>query len=355
MNCNKVIFICDYCADYGGNFLSSFCFLANKLLSKGIEVYFIFPKEAEYKQWEVDISPFNIIYCEFNNQSIIKSVNSCLNKDDSVIIHLNFLSSLLLIKLKKKVKNKAKYVFHQHMAVNFGLKQIIKGIILRLYAPRNTAFIGVSPKVYTDVQREVGKRKSYLVLNAIDLKRLDHDSTNSDSSNILIFGTDFTRKGVDLAIKAIQKSSISSACKLLVITHNVKEANKLILDRCGVIPDFVKILPPRQDVEELYHEAFLFLSPSRLEAFGYAGVEASYSGDQVIISNIPGQNVLSAIPGVKTVPSENVQQLRLEIIKAYKHRCDDREDINTKARKYIDNHFSLEHWADSILRIYDSL
>lgn len=48
---NKVFFICDYCADYGGNFLASFNYLANRLLSRGVRVYFVFPKEAQGKNW----------------------------------------------------------------------------------------------------------------------------------------------------------------------------------------------------------------------------------------------------------------------------------------------------------------
>lgn len=351
---NKVFFICDYCADYGGNFLASFNFLANRLLSRGVRVYFVFPKEAQGKNWEIDLSKFNVIYCSFDNTNIMNVVSHHLNNDDYAIIHLNFLSSLILTKFKKIIGDHVKYVFHQHMAVNFGLKQVIKGTVLRLCAPKKVAYIGVSPEVYRDVKREVGKRKSYLVLNAIDVKRLKL-LPNTDSSDVLIFGTAFMRKGVDLAIKAIQNTILAKKCKLLVVTHDEKKARQLIQEQYGGLPKFVKLLPPVQNVEELYQKTFLFLSPSRLEAFGYAAVEASYSGDQVIISDIPGQNILSAIPGVRTVPSENVQQLRLEIIEAYKHRRDSYEDINAKARKYIDNHFSLEHWADSILRIYDSL
>ncbi|MGA3390877.1 glycosyltransferase [Lactiplantibacillus pentosus] len=233
-------------------------------------------------------------------------VSHHLNNDDYAIIHLNFLSSLILTKFKKIIGDHVKYVFHQHMAVNFGLKQVIKGTVLRLCAPKKVAYIGVSPEVYRDVKREVGKRKSYLVLNAIDVKRLKLLS-NTDSSDVLIFGTAFMRKGVDLAIKAIQNTILAKKCKLLVVTHDEKKARQLIQEQYVGLPKFVKLLPPVQNVEELYQKTFLFLSPSRLEAFGYASVEASYSGDQVIISDIPGQNILSAIPGVRTVPSENVQ------------------------------------------------
>lgn len=352
MNYNKVFFICNYCADYGGNFLASFNFLADKLVKKGVIVYFVFPQEAQSLKWEIDLSRFNTIYCDFNDENLIGIVNQHLTKNDYCIIHLNFLSSLFLLKLRKTLGNHAKYVFHQHMAVNFGVKQIIKGIILRLFAPKATAYIGVSPEVYKDVKKEIGKQKSFLVLNAIDIERLKLNK-KVENANILIFGTDFKRKGVDIAIEAIKNSNISQKCKLLIVTHKEDEARQLILEQFDAIPDFVKILPPVQNVEELYQKSFLFLSPSRLEAFGYAVVEAAYSGDQVIISNIPGQNILAKIPGVKVIQPENTEQLEKKINEAYAYKDKNRD--NNETRKYIDGHFSLSHWANSILRIYDSL
>lgn len=349
-----MIFISDYSAKYGGNFLASFSFLANKLAEKNVDVYFIFPQEAEKQHWEVDLSKYNVFYSEFSSQNLIATIKACLRNNDHAIIHLNFLSSLFLIKMKKELKDYyVNFVFHQHMAINYSLKQTIKGLLLRKFAPKNTAYIGVSPEVYKDVKREVGSKKSYLVLNAIDIKRLDTFS-HFNNHNILIFGTDFMRKGVDLSIKAIQHTKIEKECNLLIVTHKVEEAQQLILDKFNKVPDFVQIIPPVQNVENLYHKSFLFLSPSRLEAFGYAVVEAAYSGNQVIVSDIPGQNVLANIPGIQMIQSENINQLRAKITEAFTHRYDNRGKINQTARKYITDHFSLEHWTNKILKIYNS-
>lgn len=348
---NKVFFVCNYAAKYGGNFLTSFHFLSNKLANNNIKIYFVFPIEAKKYNWEVDLSHFNVLYSKFDEKNIANTINSCLEERDSVIIHLNFVSSLYLIKLKNQINTKASYVFQQHMAVNFGIKQIIKGLILRTFAPQKTAYIGVSPEVYKDVKREVGIRKSYLIINAIDTRRLEPFHT-IDNSNILIFGTDFKRKGVDLAIRAILHSKVKNKCKLIVVTHNKKDACDLIVNEFGVIPSFVRIASPVQDVRKLYNNSFLFLSPSRLEAFGYAVVEAAYSGVSVIASDVLGQNTLSTIPGVRMVPAEDVSSLRWEINNAFDHKDDNREKINKCARQYIDAHFSLESWANKILKVY---
>lgn len=353
MKYNKIIFVCDYGAKYGGNFIASFNYLANKLIRRNIEVYFIFPEVAKKQKWEIDLSKFNVLYCDFDKQNLVNTIGRCLTRNDHVIIHFNFISSLFILRLKGKLGNCADYVFHQHMAVKFGLKQLVKGIILRLFAPKKIAYIGVSQDVFNDVRKEVGKKKSRLVLNAIDTKRLK-TINNFDNHNILIFGTDYYYKGVDLAIRAIQHSEIENKCKLLIVTHNVSEARQMILREFGVLPVFVKIIPPVQDIGKLYSNSFLFLSPSRSEAFGYSVVEAAYSGNQVIISNVPGQNMLSEIPGVEEVQLENTKQLREKIIYAFEHSNDNRNKINNEACKYIADHFSLEKWSNSILEIYNS-
>lgn len=349
-----MIFVCSYKAKYGGNFLASFKYLANRLAEKNIEVYFVFPKEAKSQKWEVDLSRFNVVYSEFNDQKLVNTIKCCLADTDFAIVHLNFLSSLLLLKLRRKIGEQANFVFHQHMSVNFGLKQIVKGVILRIFGPKNTIYIGVSPEVYSEVSKEVGKKRSRLVLNAIDTGRLK-TVNKFNNSNILIFGTNFWGKGVDLAIKAIQHSKIEGKCNLVIVTHNIEEAHNFILKEFNEIPDFVQIKSPVQDITELYSNAFLFLSPSRQEAFGYAVVEAAYSGNQVIISNIPGQNILSSIPGVKAFQSKNVNVLRSKIVGAYEHKHDSREYINEVACRYITKYFSLRNWADHILMIYESL
>lgn len=354
MNYTRVIFICNYKAQYGGNFLASFNGLSKLLLNKGVSVYFVFPKEAQNIKWEIDLSNYHLIYSDFDDKSLLFTTEKYLDRHGITIVHLNFLSSLLLIKMKKKLSGQVAYIFQQHMAVNFGLKQIIKGIILRLFAPKHVAYVGVSPAVYHSIKKEVGIRRSYMVMNSIDVSRLK--TTNVfRNNNILIFGTDFKRKGVDLAISAIKKSKIKTKCNLLIVTHNKKQAFEFIYSQFGSIPSFVKIISPVQNIKELYSKCFLFLSPSRLEAFGYSVVEATYSGNQVIISNVPGQNELSKIPGIQMVESENVSQLRFKIINAFKHKTEDRSQINKKAIRYINQHYSLKAWTHQMLKIYDHL
>ena len=67
MNLKRVIYVCNFAANYCGNFLSSLYNIANKLYEKQSEVSFVFTDNAINKDWEVNLDQFNIEYTDFNN------------------------------------------------------------------------------------------------------------------------------------------------------------------------------------------------------------------------------------------------------------------------------------------------
>lgn len=168
--------------------------------------------------------------------------------------------------------------------------------------------------------KSFGKEKTHLLTNAIDFDRLQLFSDNNTSNQVLIFGTDFYRKGVDLAIKAILKLDDSSNLNLLVVTHTPEKTIQLIKSEIGYLPNFVTVTKPTQNVASLYNQSFLFLSPSRSEAFGYANIEAAYCGCQVIAIDVPGQNTTKNTTNINWVEKDDVQGLSEAIFKAYLNR-----------------------------------
>lgn len=354
---NKVVFVCDYAANYGGNFLASLYALANKLKSEQKQVLFVFPSAAETKHWEIDLSRFKVTFCDIYSEALSRTIRSFVSPSDQAIIHLHFVRIRALpADLKHYMRNRGLFVIHQHMIMGAGFKEVIKriidGILLRTTGPKNAIYIGVSPAVYRQLRREVGKKKSRLVINAIDLKRLNPEARHSNN-NILIYGTHFERKGVDLAIDALLHSHLASTVRLQIVTHNIKDAKERIIARFGTIPSSVTLIPPSVDAGSLYSNCFLFLSPSRLEAFGYAVVEAAYSGDQVIASEVPGQDTLKDIPQITWIRSEDTHQLRAAIEQAYDLHKSGRQLFDPEIQKYIQQHYSLENWVKNILTIYD--
>lgn len=359
MGYNKVVFVCDYAANYAGNFIASIYALATKLKSQNKQVLFIFPSAAEAKtrHWEINLSQFQIAYCDLYSEALTHTVRSFVSQSDRAIIHLHFMRAFSLpVSLKHFMRNRGLFVVHEHMIMGSSFKQVIKrilkGLLLRTLGPRNAVYIGVSPAVYQQLCQEVGKKKSRLVSNAIDLKRLNPRTTHLNN-NILIYGTHFERKGVDLAVEALLRSPLSAKVWLQIVTHNIKEAQDKISDEFGTIPSFISVIPPSVDAGSLYDQCFLFLSPSRLEAFGYAVVEAAYSGDQVIASDVPGQDTLKEIPGITWIAPENADQLRIAIKNAYDLHTRGTSNNVREAQEYIRGHYSLEKWVENVLAVYD--
>lgn len=183
----------------------------------------------------------------------------------------------------------------------------------------NSYYIGVSPAVYVSLEKLHFKSRTFLLTNAIDTKRL-HLKINKLNNNVVIFSSAYFRKGTDLAIEAINLSSLKDKINLIIVTHNTNQAKLIIIKKYKIIPKFVRIVSPYNNIADLYDNSFLFLSPSRSEAFGYANLEAAYSGKQVISSNIPGQNTLKNVPYITWVESNNIDELRLAISKAYENK-----------------------------------
>lgn len=352
MDYSKVIFVCDYAANYAGNFIASLNRLAVELKENNKKVVFIFPKKAERKNWEINLSAYQVVFTDFNYRDLLKTIKKEIPDNKKVIIHTHFISSMFLLKLRHILSpSNSKIIFHQHMAVKFGIKQMIKGIILRLFGFKNTLYIGVSPAVFNDVCKEVGKDKARLVINSLDLTRLHITNDNKAKKNILIFGSDYKRKGVDLAISAIRDAHLEGKVKLLVVTHTPDVARVLVKTEFNNIPHFVEFVKTENNVQELYKNSFLFLSPSRMEAFGYSVIEAAYSGLRVIASDVPGQNMLKNVPNIVWIDLGNIRQLSNAILKEYSNSKENKvEQIVT--RKAIEKNYSLNRWICQVIKLY---
>ena len=226
------------------------------------------------------------------------------------------------------------------------------------YATRNCRMIGVSDAVYQDLCRIRGEHaKTYLVRNAIATQRLDgawDDALSLDPTrDVVIFGTHFDRKGVDIALRAVMKAK--SKLRLLVLTHREAETEAK-LD--AVEPEwrnYAAVYHVVENIASVYNYALVFLSPSRSEAFGYAVVEAAYCDTQVIASDIPGQNSIKCVPGICWVHAEQSDELAEALDACYQLRLTEPEKLQAQKeeqRSYIRAHFGVESWCEEIMQVY---
>lgn len=383
MAIKNVIYICNYAAEYPGNFISSLVLLSKKVIEQNKEVYYIFPEMAKNKEWLklLPVDKKNIIFIDFNAKGLdfkLKELKKIL-KPKETIIHTHFVDGVILFKLKKHYLRK-NIIIHFHNTMKEE-KNIIISIIKRII--RNFAYMGlkivaVSPTYLPKVQKYYFLNKDIdMITNAIDFESLELRSEDIDidlnldprNYNMLIFGSAFYRKSVDIAIQAINKvndineknkNKIYNKYKLYITSDKIEETKKLVLkhsENTEDLGDIFEVIPIVTNVGALYKKMNLFLSVSRRETFAYAVLEASLTNSkcQIIASDIIGQDTLKIIDGINWVELENVEQLTKKIIEVSKRKIEELENLKEKQIQSAKEGFDIKNWVISNLKLYNNI
>ena len=354
--------------------MKSLLALEKAMFDSGMGMVYLFPKEAMERDWVRDlISEGKRVY--FRNSTVFEALDR-INNDYPVSIihsHFSYIDDYKGIIRFKRDHPEMKTVFHHHDAyfvpyVSKGYscpvetarkikkraeREIAKRIIM------SDAHIACGKDVY-DKLRELNFNSFCCIENAIDFQRLekyteisrDGFNNNYNRNVILIFGTDFERKGVDIALKAIDPIAEEYGISLcIVMSANVDENIKKINRLMGIMPEWVKLFPPREDVASYYRAADLFISPSRAEGMTYSVIESAYCKCPMVVSDISGQSHARAIPGAKIVENENVEMLREAIIESITVDNGRLEE----ASDYVKENYSLDNWCNRILDLYNNL
>ncbi len=356
----NVLQVLNYTANYRGNFMDSLKELDEQLHRKGnycVYFFLISKVSGEKIDWIAEMIDENIpvYFMEDSRGRAIKKIRKIIFEHQIEIIHTHFLTAnqFLMIKLSNLGMKKDVVIhFHNHaipsnnFVKRFTRKKLYKGYKM----------IGVSASVTEGLRQIYPYNKCYEVDNAIDFERLnnyseldlDQNNENKDEKICLIFGFDYERKGVDLALEAVsQMIERGEKIKLLIsLSTNETIVKKKIEERFGEIPCWVIFIKARNDVATLYRKADIFLSPSREEGFCYSIVEAAYCGCNVVASWIPAQKDLK-VPGVFWCETENSESLHDAIIKAF----DSEKKLNVT--EVLRQEYKLEKWGRQVIEIYE--
>lgn len=360
----KVLYICNYAANYSGNFIASLVTLSKKI---GVEnVCYLFPKQAREKEWIRILNECtdSIYYCDFDRKSMrvmCKQLKNIL-KNDRLIVHTHFVEGAVLLPIKQAFGN---IICHYHMTVpdTTLLKRKVKRILLQIIY-RKVQLVGVSQAVTDDLSSYFPSCCCECIPNAIDFRALSREESDpnlpivreQDKFNILIHGTHFERKGVDLAIQAVEeliKENSVPELNLYITSHHTEDAKR---KACALTNDekAIHVIDVVENVGGLYRNVDVFISPSRDEAFGYAVVEALYCGCQVAASNVPGQNTMRCIPGLFWFEKEDISGLKQAILDAFlekKNGCAEQKNLIQK--EFVQKKYCIDEWCDNNLKLYE--
>lgn len=304
----KVLQVMNYSAPYRGNFIDSVEMIENNDLEK-IENFYLFHKETKVKSasWidSINRDSKHAFYLDYSKESLlkdIKRINEIVKNNHIDIVHMHFwgirmhtMISLALMGTKTVLIRH----FHNHSDYNeHPLRRIYGNIVYR-----NATMIGCSESVTESIRRDFPHIDARCVNNAISFERLDQYEAieKRKDLSVMMFGADFERKGVDIAYKAINDLRKKGNKIVLWIVCSINEAvckEKLKkMTETNEIPNWVRFLPPRQDIATYYKAANIFISPSREEGFTYAIPEAAYCGCKVIATRIGGQSYHERVLG----------------------------------------------------------
>jgi glycosyltransferase involved in cell wall biosynthesis len=227
-------------------------------------------------------------------------------------------------------------------------------------------YIGCSESVAIEYQKNfrLNGRNVTFATNAIDFKRLDQfELLERSEFNIkpntivfLMFGFDYLRKGVDVVLEAMNKlvEQGYDVCLLLSLSVNRESIETKIKERFQEMPEWLRIMKPRDDIASYYQLSNYFISASREEGFCNALVESAYCERPIITSDIPGPQSLR-IPHTYKFQSENVVELQEAMTSLIALTEAQKEKIVSDQKDYVVKNFDLDQWAGKISSIYKDL
>lgn len=298
VNRMTVLHICNYAAVYRGNFIESLEALNRRLSADGGRNVYVFPERLRGRNtdWADELSTRSGVYYYGGSFSEkLKTFKNIISREKPDIIHTHFtnLGEDFCIDLACTGK---KIVKIKNYESSYGIWSLPKKMAGRIIYPGWRA-IGVSSAIEKEIAANTPFCPHKYINNAVVFSRLDccepldgDKYFPSGSVNCLMFAYNYKLKGADLAADAISKLREKHDIRLAIsVPSHLDDIKAAITEQLGEIPEWLTLLPARNDISAYYNACDIFLSPSRREGFCYAIVEAAYCNSVVVASDCPGQ------------------------------------------------------------------
>ena len=234
---------------------------------------------------------------------------------------------------------------------------------LRMLAYKLTNFLS---NLNTNVSQEASdsliskgafnKNNLITVYNGIDLNKflfLDKNISSNELSFLSVgrFNEQKDYPNLLHAIATFHESLKQKKCMLSIAGDGeLRPQIEELIEHLG-LKNKVTLLGRRNDIPQLMQEADFFILPSAYEGFGLVVAEAMACGAFVIATNSGGVAEVMGDTGI-LVPPQNSEALAEAIKQAVSKTPLEIQENNLKARKRVDELFSLEKSVENWLKIY---
>lgn len=351
-----VIFhICDYCASYKGNFISSLQSLDGY---KGIKNVYLFPYRSSYtgaKLWIDELNSENKVAYIQHKWTLLNIflLNRIIRKHkvDFVFRHFYDIKIDFVLKLVFRSRNIIRFMhcmYKDHAAV--GIKHKLRCLLWH----RNT-FIGVSSAVSDFLRLAFPNALIKTIENGIAIDRLNHQKVFENDENkvvLMCMGYNVHVKGVDLALMTTDAVRRQYNVVLYIVAGAHEDMLVAFIEQTfGCVPDWIKILPPTTQIDAYLKSADVFLAPSRTEAFSYTVLEAACCKIPIVASRSDGQGRLD-VDGIYWFENEDVEGFRRQLELAISELKDPkmvsmRENVALRTKQ----RYSLGKWCEEVFKL----
>jgi len=368
-----VLHLTDYGAPYAGNFIASLRALEELLGESGGTMVYALPPRAGERGWAQEMAQSHDV--RFLKKggffSYARQVRRLLRETGAHILHehfIHFSEKLAALLACAACGRRVRVVLHLHSHVELPRNPLLR-LPHMLYFSTVSRFVCCSASVAAHLIADgVPKERVRVAENAIAFGRLDAFDPSvraslglPDGAKLaLMFGYNYEVKGVDLAVEAVrllrERESVS-AVLAIVLSSRTEEVRARICAQLNTpdVPDWILLLPPREDVGSYYRMADVFLSPSRQEGFCYALVEAAYSRTPVLASAIDAQRDL-ALPRGAFFPPRDAAALSGALWRALcESGTPEREAALDQTKERVTRTYALSRWAERVRAAYEEI
>ena len=289
--------------------------------------------------------------------SSVGKIKKIIERENYDIVHVHLFPASAFVALSSLfLPNNIRYIFTEHSTFNrrrtIKIFKIVDGFIYNRYSK----IICSSKQVQNSLIKWIpkNKEKTEVIHNGTPIHSKSYSHQLIKKYDILFVGRLVHQKGIRFLLEAISilQNKYKKYIKAAVVGGGPLEKELKKMCEELKINDSVEFLGIRRDIDQLMKSSKLFVLPSCWEGFGIVLIEAMKNRLPIVATNIGG------IPEIITDGNEGIliPKANSEILANSINRLLENSELRNQfiqnAYKKVQNHYSIEKYAHSLLNLY---